>query len=97
MKQVQERLRRPILVENLSAYLRVRRRCASPSRSSSPQLCARTGCGLLLDVNNLVVNALNRRDVDPLERVPRASSMRSPPGVVGEIHLAGYARRGAIW
>lgn len=60
VQQVQERLRRPILVENLSAYL---------DWSSSDMdevdflsaLVQRTGCRLLLDVNNLYVNALNRR------------------------------------
>lgn len=88
--RVQERLRRPLLVENIAAYLRWR-----DDDIAEPQffneLARRSGCGLLLDVNNLVVNGLNEgrgeaqavagacRWIDALE-----------PGIVGEIHLAGY-------
>lgn len=43
-----------------------------------------TGCGLLLDVNNVVVSAVNHR-LDPLTYVDRF-----PLELVGEIHLAGY-------
>ena len=60
VSRVQDRLRRPILVENLSAYLRwADDAMAEPAFFAL--LARRTGCGLLLDVNNLVVNALNRR------------------------------------
>jgi uncharacterized protein (UPF0276 family) len=55
---VQERLRRTIMVENISAYLRF-----GDDTLAEPEffhaLARRTGCGVLLDVNNLVVNALN--------------------------------------
>ncbi|MEO6743839.1 MAG: DUF692 domain-containing protein [Caldimonas sp.] len=87
--QVQDRLRQPILVENLSAYLAFRDDAiAEPAFFA--QLCARTGCSLLLDLNNLMVNALNRRDGDPLEQCRRFVDA-IPPKVVGEIHLAGYS------
>lgn len=89
--QVQERLRRPILVENLSAYLGWQDQQMSEPEFFN-QLTRRTGCGLLLDVNNLVVNGLNRardRDGDAvreacdwIDAIDAAS--------VGEIHLAGY-------
>ena len=56
--RVQERLRRSILVENIAAYLRF-----DDDTLAEPEffnlLARRTGCGVLLDVNNLVVNALN--------------------------------------
>ncbi|MEY4754088.1 MAG: hypothetical protein RJA44_1763 [Pseudomonadota bacterium] len=59
VQRVQERLRRPILVENLSAYLGwCDDTLAEPEFFN--ELVRRSGCGLLLDVNNLVVNALNR-------------------------------------
>ena len=62
--QVQERLRRPMLVENLSAYLSFGT-LAGDESMNEPQffaeLCRRAGCGMLLDVNNLMVNALNAR------------------------------------
>jgi uncharacterized protein (UPF0276 family) len=60
VQQVQDRLRRPILVENLSAYLHWADDCLAEPEFFN-QLTQRTGCGLLLDVNNLVVNALNER------------------------------------
>lgn len=44
----------------------------------------RTGCGLLLDVNNVMVSAINHR-LDPREYI-----RRFPADRVGEIHLAGY-------
>ena len=63
VQQVQDRLQRPILVENLSAYLHwADDHIAEPDFFNA--LTRRTGCGLLLDVNNLVVNALNA-DSDP--------------------------------
>lgn len=58
VQQVQDRLRRPLLVENLSAYLR----WARPEMDEAEffnRLVQRSGCGLLLDLNNLVVNARN--------------------------------------
>ena len=97
VQQVQERLRRPLLVENLSAYLSFAAHDALTSPSSSSRSCRRTGCGLLLDVNNLVVNALNaERAADP--RAPRACAFVDalPRGSVGEIHLAGYCDTGGL-
>ena len=97
VEQVQERLRRPILVENLSAYVSF----ADPSddRLTEPaffaELCRRTDCAMLLDVNNLMVNALNQRETDPLAACVRFVDAL-PPGIVGEIHLAGYDASGDI-
>ncbi|HYN62908.1 MAG TPA: DUF692 domain-containing protein [Rubrivivax sp.] len=93
VQQVQERLQRPILVENLSAYLRwADDRIAEPEFFN--QLARRTGCGLLLDLNNLVVNALN----DGVEAVAAACRWVDAiePAAVGEIHLAGYHDAGDI-
>jgi uncharacterized protein (UPF0276 family) len=100
VEQVQERLRRPILVENLSAYVSFAEK--SGDQLGEPdffaELCRRTGCAMLLDVNNLMVNALNRRQEGPHE--PLVECMRFidalPPGIVGEIHLAGYDASGSI-
>ena len=91
---VQERLRRPILVENLSAYLSF-----TDDAITEPEffarLCRRTGCGLLLDVNNLMVNALNADPVDASARC-RAFIDALPHGIVGEMHVAGYAETDAL-
>lgn len=86
--RVQDRLQRPLLVENLSAYLAFDDdTLAEPDFLAA--LCRRTGCGLLLDVNNLMVNALNERVADPLAH-GCAFVDALPPGCVGQIHLAGY-------
>ncbi|HWH84473.1 MAG TPA: DUF692 domain-containing protein [Burkholderiaceae bacterium] len=87
--RVQERLRRPILVENLSAYVSFADD-AIDEPAFLAQLCARSGCGLLLDVNNLMVNALNAGAADPLGAC-RAFIDALPASIVGEIHLAGYS------
>ena len=93
VSQVQDRLRRNILVENLSAYL------SFPGEMDEPaffaELCRRTGCGMLLDVNNLMVNALNAGASDPV-RDCFAFVDALPREIVGEIHLAGYADAGDI-
>jgi uncharacterized protein (UPF0276 family) len=96
VQQVQERLRRPLLVENLSAYLHW-----SDDRIAEPQffnaLTQRSGCGLLLDVNNLVVNALNDgHDEAGAVRAACAWIDAIDAASVGEIHLAGYHDAGDI-
>ena len=55
VQQVQDRLRRPILVENLSSYLDYADCDFREPQFLPSWVC--TGCGLLLDVNNLMVNA----------------------------------------
>jgi uncharacterized protein len=97
VQHVQERLKRPLLVENLSAYLHW-----ADSSLAEPeffnQLTQRSGCGLLLDVNNLVVNALNQRPGDTAAAVANACAWVDSitANSVGEIHLAGYHDSGSI-
>ena len=94
VSQVQERLRRPILVENLSAYLSFADDAiAEPDYFAA--LCQRTGCGMLLDVNNIMVNALNAGASDPVAHCV-AFVDALPQGIVGEIHLAGYCEADRI-
>jgi len=91
VQQVQERLARPILVENISAYLGwAGDALAEPEFFN--ELTRRSGCGLLLDVNNLVVNARNE-GADVVTAAQRACAWIDAlrPGIVGEIHLAGHA------
>lgn len=88
VQRVQDRLRRPLLVENLSAYL-------TPAGGHMHEadflaaLARRTGCGLLLDVNNLYVNALNARCGDAAGAC-RDWIDRLPASSVGELHVAGH-------
>jgi uncharacterized protein len=93
VEQVQQRLRRPIAVENLSAYLR----WADDSLDEAHffnELAQRSGCALLLDLNNLVVNAINRGD-EPVATACRFVDTIDPR-CVAEIHLAGFDARGPV-
>lgn len=81
---VQETLGRTILIENPSHYLPLTGHERSETEFLS-ELVARTGCGLLLDLNNVVVSAHNLGFAadDYLDAFPWRA--------VGEIHLAGHA------
>ncbi|WAC27947.1 DUF692 domain-containing protein [Ancylobacter sp. SL191] len=81
---VQETLGRPMLLENPATYVSF---AASTIEETDflGQLARRTGCGLLLDVNNVLVAATNHH-LDP-----RAYLARFPLAEVREIHLSGHA------
>jgi uncharacterized protein (UPF0276 family) len=86
---VQEALGRPILVENVSSYYAF----AESSMAEHEFVCAvaaRTGCKLLVDVNNIHVNARNH-GIDA-----RAYLAAIDPASVAEIHLAGHDASGPI-
>src|SRR5450755_534030 len=84
--QVQEAIRRPMLLENPSTYVAFRESTMSET-DFIRAVARRTGCGLLLDVNNVFVSATNHgfSALDYLSDFPLAS--------VGEIHLAGHAEQ----
>jgi uncharacterized protein (UPF0276 family) len=81
--RAQELLGRQILLENVSTYLRYRDDAMS-EMDFLAAVATRTGCGVLLDVNNLYVNQCNNQE-DAL-----AAIAAMPIGLVGEIHLAGH-------
>lgn len=93
VQRVQDRLKRRLFVENLSAYIEF----AGSDRHEAEflvELAQRTGCGLLVDVNNLYVNALNAERAGAAgdaAGVVKAWLDRVPGHVVGEIHLAGHS------
>ncbi len=98
VRRVQDRLKRQLLVENLSAYISFN----SSDRSETAflgELVKRTGCGLLVDVNNIYVNALNERlagsAADPLVSCLHWLD-EIPVGAVGELHVAGHQDCGDI-
>lgn len=94
VQQVQERLGRTILVENLSAYLNWAE-VDMPEVEFFNRLVRRSGCALLLDVNNLVVNAMNTAAPDAAARAC-AFIDDLDLGTVGEVHLAGFSDLGDI-
>ena len=97
VETVQERLRRPLLIENLSAYVGFDDDAIDEAEFFA-RLCRRTGCGLLLDVNNLMVNAINATERRPAEALARCRAFIDalPAGIVGEIHVAGYDDAGVL-
>ncbi|MBN8810458.1 MULTISPECIES: DUF692 domain-containing protein [Sphingomonas] len=85
--QVQDFLGRPLIVENPSTYLEFRA-SQMPEAEFLARLCEATGCGLLLDVNNVHVSSFNHAQ-DPiayLEGIPAAH--------VVQVHLAGPSDHG---
>jgi uncharacterized protein (UPF0276 family) len=80
---VQTVLGRQILVENISSYLRYRH-STIPEWEFVAEAARRSGCGILLDVNNVFVSAVNH-GFDP-----RRYLAAIPGEAVGEIHLAGF-------
>lgn len=106
VQQVQDRLKRRIAVENLSAYVA----CEGSEMHECDFLNAlaqRTGCQLLVDVNNIYVNALNDHlsdqitakhnglSADPLQQCSHWIDAINPVHVA-EIHLAGHIDCGDI-
>jgi uncharacterized protein (UPF0276 family) len=84
---VQEALRRPIALENVSTYVRFRDDEMGETAFLA-ELVRRTGCRVLLDLNNLYVNQANHGE-DAL-----AALAALPPGCVAEYHLAGHLASG---
>jgi uncharacterized protein (UPF0276 family) len=89
IRQVQDRLGRRILLENVSSYL-------TYSISSMPEwvflsaVAEEADCGILLDVNNIYVSAVNH-GFSPLDYLSGVLAER-----VGQIHLAGHSSQGDL-
>jgi len=87
VSRVQDRLRRRILLENVSSYVAFRH-STMPEWEFLGEVAQRADCGILLDVNNVYVSAVNH-GFDPaayLQAIPAAR--------VGQIHLAGHSDKG---
>jgi uncharacterized protein (UPF0276 family) len=84
VRQVQEFLERPLVLENPSTYLQFKE-STFPEWDFLSELVKETGCGLLLDVNNVYVSGFNH-GFDPehyIRNLPHSS--------IVQIHLAGPA------
>lgn len=82
--RVQDKLKRQILVENVSSYVTFTQSSLTEWQFLA-ELCTRADCGLLLDVNNVFVSAFNH-GFDA-----RAFIDAIPVGRVGQVHLAGHS------
>lgn len=88
VQQVQETLGRRILLENVSSYVTY---AQSTMREWEflREVAERSGCGLLLDLNNVYVNAFNHQ-FDPREFLANL-----PGELIGQFHLAGHTDMGS--
>jgi uncharacterized protein (UPF0276 family) len=88
VRAVQDWLGRPIVLENPSTYLEF---CSShmPEQEFLARLAEDTGCGLLLDVNNVYVSAANH-GLDPLAYIDALPADR-----IVQVHLAGCSDCGS--
>jgi len=87
--RVQERLGRPIALENVSSYVAYAH-SAMPEWEFLAEVARRSGCGILLDVNNIYVSSKNHR-FDP-----RAYLEGIPKDRVWQFHLAGHSNKGTF-
>lgn len=87
VRELADRLERPVALENISFYA-----IMPGSRLDEPDfvraVCEEAGCGLMLDVNNVVVNARNHG------RDAAADLLRLPLDRVVQIHVAGHELQG---
>jgi uncharacterized protein (UPF0276 family) len=84
--EVQDAIRRSLLLENPSTYVMFDESTMSET-DFIRSVVRRTGCGLLLDINNVFVSAINH-GFSPLQYLSDFPLTR-----VGEIHLAGHAEQ----
>jgi uncharacterized protein (UPF0276 family) len=87
--QVQDLLGRQLLIENVSSYLQFNH-STIPEWEFLAEVAERSGCGILLDVNNIYVSAVNHH-FDPLYYLHAI-----PLEAVQEYHLAGFDRDGEL-
>ncbi len=85
VQQMQETLGRRVLLENITAYVTFHDSLI-PEWEFLNELCRISGCGLLLDINNVYVNSVNH-GFDPWQFLSRIHAAE-----VEEIHLAGFDR-----
>ncbi len=88
IQRVQERLGRPIALENVSSYVAYRA-SSMPEWEFLAEVSRRSGCGILLDINNIFVSARNH-GFDPLDYLGAI-----PASSVWQFHLAGHSDKGA--
>ncbi|HEU4430917.1 MAG TPA: DUF692 domain-containing protein [Myxococcota bacterium] len=90
VRQAQDSLGRRLALENPSTYLAFAH-SQMPEAEFLARLCDLADCALLLDVNNVAVNAMNRGGD------PSAYLAALPRDRVVQIHVAGHSRRGRWW
>ena len=88
VQRVQERLGRPVALENVSSYVAYRH-SVMPEWEFLSEVARRSGCGVLLDINNIFVSARNH-GFDPMDYLKGVV-----PETIWQFHLAGHSDKGA--
>jgi uncharacterized protein (UPF0276 family) len=83
IQEVQDYLQRQILIENVSSYTQFAESCI-PEGEFIAEVASQSGCGILLDINNVYVSATNL-DFNPMEYIHAIQSK-----AVQEYHLGGF-------
>lgn len=87
VQKVQDFIGRPMLLENVSSYVTYKH-SVIPEWEFIAEVARRSGCGILLDINNIYVNSINHKfnALDYLKSIPGE--------FVGQFHLAGHTDMG---
>jgi hypothetical protein len=88
-RQLADRCGKPLLLENITSYLRLNGDFSEPEFLN--RLCERAGCSLLLDVTNLFINSRNH-GFDPFEWVNELALEN-----VRQLHVVGYSVQDGVW
>lgn len=88
VKQVQDYLERPLILENPSTYMQFKHSQIDEAEFLK-ELCIESDCGLLLDVNNVYVSSYNHQ-LNPFTYIKTLPSER-----IVQIHLAGHLNKGS--
>jgi hypothetical protein len=84
-----DRCQKPLILENVTSFLRLTGELSEPEFLN--RLCDQAGCGLLLDVTNLLINARNH-NFDEL-----AWLRELDPRHIQQLHVVGYSQRSGVW
>lgn len=82
-RELSELCGKPLLLENITSHIRLEGELREPEFLN--EVCARAGCGLLLDITNLYINSRNHR-FDPLRWLAELDIAR-----VRQLHIVGYS------
>lgn len=88
-REVAERCRKPLILENVTSHLRLEGEMSEPEFLN--RLCEQADCGILLDVTNLLINARNHR-FDPVVWLHELNPER-----IVQLHVVGYSVRDGHW
>lgn len=88
-RELMDRCQKPLILENVTSFLRLTGELSEPDFLN--RLCDRAGCGVLLDVTNLLINARNHK-FDELSWLQELD-----PRHIRQLHVVGYSQRGGVW